>query len=72
MKFLLDFIQTKRNSTKGLVRLGEYDISKTSDGEHQDIPIDYILRHEAFDGYNMINDIAIVYLKQDVEFSGEY
>lgn len=53
------------------VRLGEYDISTTTDGQHETIRVDRAERHEKFDFVLGVNDIAIVYLKNDVEFTGE-
>lgn len=53
-----------------LVRLGEYDTSTTSDGDHQDVSIDHVVKHEKYDDFKMINDVAIVHLAHDVDFTG--
>lgn len=52
------------------MRLGEFDVSTESDGPHQDIRIDHVVRHEKFDKFHMINDVAILHLVRDVEFTG--
>lgn len=51
-------------------RLGEHDLRITD--AHQDIVIDRTVPHKEFDPEMKLNDIAIIYLKRDVEFSGEY
>lgn len=53
------------------VRLGEHDLG-TDDGTHQDIPIARAVPHEKYDTVNYFNDIAMLYLERDVEFSGEF
>lgn len=47
-------------------------MSTTTDGDHQDIPVDHVVKHEEFDFVHMINDIAIIHLTHDVEFTGEF
>lgn len=54
-----------------MVRLGEYDTNTTSDGAHQDVAIDHVVKHEKFDRKHMINDMAIVHLAHDVDFTGK-
>lgn len=54
------------------VRLGEYDISTTTDGQHETIRVDHTKKHSQFHFGLGINDIAIVYLVSDVEFTGEF
>lgn len=50
------------------IRLGAHDIPK--DKNYVDINIDRIEKHEHFEPTTKINDIAIVYLSRDVEFTG--
>lgn len=52
------------------MRLGEHDL-RTDDGGHQDIPIARTVTHEEFDPNIKTNDIAIIHLERDVEFSGK-
>lgn len=52
-----------------MVRLGEYDITTTDDGPHEDIQIDHVEGHEDHHPILGINDIAIVYLKYHVNFN---
>lgn len=52
------------------MRLGEYDL-RTDDGAHQDIPIARSVTHDDFDPNIKTNDIAIIHLERDVEFSGK-
>lgn len=54
-----------------LVRLGEYDTSTTTDGDHLDVSIDHVARHEKYDDFKMINDVAIIHLAHDVDFTGK-
>lgn len=49
--------------------MGEHDVD-TEDGFHEDIGIDHFKTHEEYDDYLWINDIAIIYLERDVEFTG--
>ena len=53
------------------VRLGEYDISRTDDGTHQDMEIFRVFPHRKYVRTPKINDIAIVLLYRDVEFTGK-
>lgn len=53
------------------VRLGEYDTEITKDGKHIDVGIARIESHNHSTSYLKINDIGIVYLKHDVEFTGD-
>lgn len=53
------------------VRLGEYDTSRTDDGPTVDVDIERIESHPRFNKPYMANDIAILYLKNDVEFTGK-
>ena len=50
--------------------MGEHEIDKIADGFHEDIAIEYFESHKAFDDYLWINDIAMIYLERDVEFTG--
>lgn len=60
-------IQQKRS----IVRLGEHDRSTTEDGEHLDISVDRVDAHDSFNSRLMTNDIAMIYLERDVEFTGK-
>lgn len=53
------------------VRLGEYNTLTTEDGKHIDVPIKHVEMHENYKWISQINDIAIVYLKFNVEFTGK-
>lgn len=57
-------------SQRNVVRLGEHKIGSTIYGPHKDIAIALILSHDNFDGVLWINDIAMIYLERDVEFTG--
>lgn len=54
-----------------VVRLGEHDTLTTDDGKHEDIAIDRIEVHEKYVRTPKVNDIAIVYLANDVKFTGK-
>lgn len=69
-KFTLVFsiyFQTKSN----FVRLGEHDTYEFEDDQRVDIDIDRVELHEHYVKTPKINDIAIVYLAHDVEFTGK-
>lgn len=51
--------------------MGEYDKRTESDGPHQDIKIADYETHSDHDDFIKINDIAMIYLEHDVEFTGE-
>lgn len=51
--------------------MGEHDLNLTDDGVHQDIRVAHGKRHERYDPGFKLNDIGIVRLERDVEFSGE-
>lgn len=53
------------------VRLGEHDLRTTDDGPHQNIPIVRSVKHPQQYSYYKLNDIAVLHLELDVEFSGE-
>lgn len=53
------------------MRLGEYDITTTSDGPNVDVDVVRVEMHPRYNKPFMANDIAILYLKNDVEFSGK-
>lgn len=53
------------------VRLGEHNTLTTDDGDHVDVPIKDVQMHENYKWLSQINDIAIVYLKHDVDFTGK-
>lgn len=50
--------------------MGEHEIGSTKYGPHKDIGIALILSHEKFDSVLWINDIAMIYLERDVQFTG--
>lgn len=50
--------------------MGEHDVNAT-DESHQDIKVAHAVGHSEFDPTFKDNDIGIVYLEHDVEFSGE-
>lgn len=50
--------------------MAEHDIKSTKDGMHVDIPIDHVDKHENYTNITKINDIAVVHLSRDVEFTG--
>lgn len=52
------------------MRLGEYNTLTTEDGKHVDVPIKRVEMHENYKWVTQINDIAIVHLARDVEFTG--
>lgn len=51
-------------------RLGEHDLRTEDDGPHRDIPIARAIAHERHDPVWKLNDIAMLHLERDVEFSG--
>lgn len=53
-----------------VVRLGENDLRTTRDGPHKDVFVAKFEKHAQFNERLMINDIAMVYLDRDVEFTG--
>lgn len=50
--------------------MGEHDTSTTDDGPHKDMLVMKIDRHEDYNDEMRINDIAIIRLWGDVEFTG--
>lgn len=53
-----------------MVRLGEYDLSQNSTLT-EDIEIKRFVLHPEYDSKHRINDIAIVHLMRDVDFTGK-
>lgn len=53
------------------MRLGEHDISSTSDGEIQDIKVGFTQRHENYNKRDGTNDIAVLHLAKDADLSSE-
>lgn len=51
------------------VRLGEHDTASTHDGPTVDRDVVHIEKHDRYNKPYMTNDIAILYLKTDVEFT---
>lgn len=52
------------------MRLGEHDVRTKTDGPHLDVLIDRVDRHKNFS--DMINDIAILTLEHNVDFTGNF
>lgn len=53
-----------------IVRLGEHDTTTEEDGKHIDVPIARAEKHEKYNVITRLNDIAVILLAQDVEFTG--
>lgn len=53
------------------MRLGEHDISSTSDGTVEDIKVFRSERHPKYNKRDGTNDIAILYLEHDVGISSK-
>lgn len=53
------------------MRLGEHDISSTTDGEVQDIKVRSTYRHEMYNKRDGTNDIAILTLDHDANLSSK-
>lgn len=53
------------------VRLGEYNTDTTDDGKHIDIAIDRLEKHRDYTKVPKINDIVVITLVHDVEFTGK-
>lgn len=49
--------------------MGEHD-TNDDDEHHEDIKIDRVARH-SYDVVRRINDVALLFLERDVEFTGE-
>lgn len=56
------------NIWRSFVRFGEHD-TRTTESVQVDVKVSSFKSHEEYDG--LTNDIAIVYLKHDVPFTGE-
>lgn len=54
------------------MRLGEHDLSTTTDGEVQDVKVIRKQPHENYNKRDGTNDIAILYLEHDVEFTSKF
>lgn len=55
---------------RSFARLGEHDFLSTTDGEHQDIKVIGMEKHDKLNERTGANDIGILYLERDVEFTG--
>lgn len=53
------------------VRLGEHDTTRNSDGPHQDVIVTRVQKHWGYNIHLKINDIGILYLERDVDFTGK-
>lgn len=54
------------------MRLGEYDTSTVKDGPNEDVDVVHVAKHPKYNLPFATHDIAILTLKHDVNFSGEY
>lgn len=63
------YINFISNVKRIAVRLGEYDISTTTDGKHETIRVDRAEKHKQFHLGLGVNDIALVYLVNYVNFT---
>lgn len=68
-----DYILTAAHCFDGrndptVVRLGDLDISTTSEVRHQDISIGRVIKHPSFDSTTLKNDIALVRMSSPVIF----
>lgn len=66
---MLKFSQKTELISRTLVRLGEHDLSITSDGVTQDIPVDRKIVHQDFQSKNIFSDIALLRLAQAATLS---
>lgn len=57
---------------RSLARLGEHDISVTTDGEVQDIKIIRSVKHPDYDKRDGTSDIAVLYLEHDAQLSRKF
>lgn len=57
---------------RSIVRLGEHDISSTSDGVTRDIKVIQSTPHPNYNYRDGTNDIALLYLERDVDISCEF
>lgn len=53
------------------VRLGEHDLS-TDDNIHIDVPIVKVSSHAQYDKKDGHNDIAMLYLEREIEFTRKF
>lgn len=53
------------------VRLGEYDVTTTTDGRHVDIVVREWKKHTEFEPNLLLNDIGMILLERDVVFNGK-
>lgn len=60
-------------SFRQIVRLGEHDLNSNADGANPiDIPIGEKIVHEQYVANLILNDIAMLVLRQQVTISGRY
>lgn len=64
------FFDTKKYH-RALVRLGEHDVTSTTDGEVVDVEVTRSVPHENYNKKDGTNDIAILQLANDVEFTSK-
>ena len=55
-----------------VIRLGEHDLTTLDDGPNLDVPVAHAKKHEHYDEDLDINDIAMITLEDDVEFTGKF
>lgn len=53
------------------MRLGEHDISSTTDGVVQDVKVIRTEKHPSYNRRDGTNDLAILYLERDVDINCE-
>lgn len=59
------------SSALWFARLGEHDLNSTDDEPHRDYAIARSVAHEHHEPFHKINDIGILHLEEDVDFSGK-
>lgn len=71
MSFNVDFHCLWNYLCRKFVRLGEHDVTTNTDGPVQDIRVVKITSHEQWSPSVLANDIALLTLERDVDFSGK-
>lgn len=56
---------------RSTVRLGAFDINLKNDDKIQDVKVQRFIRHPDYNETNRLNDLAILQLERDVEFTGK-
>lgn len=60
------------NPSLYMVRLGEHDLKTESDGKHVDVRVTHGDAHENYSKDLGINDVAMVYLASEVQYTGKF